>query len=576
MFVQALAEFADIYLADSLADPSVEEKPVPYLVEVSKDGSFLTVTERFSATPGASHARSTPTSMTVPCSPVNRTSGLHPLLAADDIKYVLGCGAWTETKDVDNHTERHVAFVELLRCAADETGDEGLRSCVRFYNRPTEVNLAREALSAARLGTLVALSQGGPVFGRPAVRNYWAEHFAVASARRMSSGGEGQCLISGLRGPIAPTHNKIKGLASLGGQPSGAALMSFDKEAFRSYGWEKNANSPASPDRAAAYVAALNELLRPGGGHRRDVGNTAFVFWTKEPSAFDPFTQIDAPDDAEVASLLRLDPFADPDPNRLYLVGLGANGARVLIRYWFSEHLHRVRANVRAWFKDLEIASLHSAGNAPAPSMNQLRRALHRDGEPPTALSVSLLSRALEGQEKPLGREILAAAVGRLRRGASARSEAFRYSLIRLCLNDLKGAPVQPQVDFNDSDPAYVCGRLLATFEQLQRAAHEGPVNQSVTDRYFSLASAYPAIAFPALERLARAHLQKLNRRPSVRTAIEKQVEELHLLLAGRFPAALPLEGQGRFAIGYYHERAHQFETARERRSAREASERED
>ena len=47
-------------------------------------------------------------------------------------------------------------------------------------------------------------------------------------------------MISGKLGPIAPTHEKIKGASSLGGQASGVALMSFDKEAFRSYGWEQN------------------------------------------------------------------------------------------------------------------------------------------------------------------------------------------------------------------------------------------------------------------------------------------------------------------------------------------------
>ncbi len=58
--------------------------------------------------------------------------------------------------------------------------------------------------------------------------------------------GVAECLISGRTGPVAPTHEKIKGLANLGGQSTGVSLMSFDKEAFRSYGWDQCDNSPVS------------------------------------------------------------------------------------------------------------------------------------------------------------------------------------------------------------------------------------------------------------------------------------------------------------------------------------------
>ena len=84
--------------------------------------------------------------MVIPKSPVNRNSGLHPLLGADDIKYVLGAGAWTQEKDKANAEERHQAFVDLIRKAAEATKDEGLEACVEFYKRPEEVE--RSALGA--------------------------------------------------------------------------------------------------------------------------------------------------------------------------------------------------------------------------------------------------------------------------------------------------------------------------------------------------------------------------------------------------------------------------------------------
>src|ERR1035441_9448974 len=80
--------------------------------------------------------------------------------------------------------------------------------------------------------------------------------------------------------------------------------MSFDKEAFQSYGWEQNANSPVAPDRAMAYVLALNHLLRRDNGHRRDVAGVAFVFWTREASDFDPMSVVDQADESRVAAII--------------------------------------------------------------------------------------------------------------------------------------------------------------------------------------------------------------------------------------------------------------------------------
>jgi CRISPR-associated protein Csd1 len=98
MLVQALAEYADSRLSEQLGDPSFEEKPVQYLVEISASGSFLGIVERVQQVQRGKKTFAQPLALTIPKSPVNRNTGLHPLLACDDIKYVLGCGAWTEDK----------------------------------------------------------------------------------------------------------------------------------------------------------------------------------------------------------------------------------------------------------------------------------------------------------------------------------------------------------------------------------------------------------------------------------------------------------------------------------------------
>jgi CRISPR-associated protein Csd1 len=93
MFVQALAAYADKNLQAELNDVAFEERAVPYYLQISADGSFLGVTPRFEqVAPANGKGKPKQRQLThrVPRSPVERNSGEHPLLGADDIGYVLG------------------------------------------------------------------------------------------------------------------------------------------------------------------------------------------------------------------------------------------------------------------------------------------------------------------------------------------------------------------------------------------------------------------------------------------------------------------------------------------------------
>jgi CRISPR-associated protein Csd1 len=591
MFIQALAQYADENLHDALNDVAWEEKPVRYLIELSSDGRSLGVVERMTPVVRGKKTISLPQSLTVPRSPVNRNSGHHPLLAADDISYVLGVGAWTAVKDEDKHAKHHEAFASILREAAEATRDQALQACQRFNSDPDQVELARAALKEAKPGSLVALSVSGPVVSRPAVRNWWSEHYGVAFKERVGSGA-GECLISGKFGPIAPTHEKIKGTGNLGGQPAGVSLMSFDKDAFQSYGWDQNENSPVSPDRAMAYVLALNDLLRSDKGHRRDLAGVGFIFWLKNPVEFDVFLALERPSEKQVADMLALDPGVDPDldPNEFYLAGVSGNGGRLRVRYWVTDTLERIKNNLNAWFEGLRVAKLYGEPVEPVRFW-QLLQAIDREGEPPANCLIALVRRAIEGPAQPLGYPMLATALGRLRKAKATEWTPARLGLIRMCVNDVIDAQQKGErrmtesLDTEQLNPAYLCGRLLAEYEGLQfqasNAAGESKVNLSVADRYYSLASTYPAIAFPKIVDLGQKHLRKLRRdRPGAANAIGQRIEELCGVLGQeahhRFPAMLSLEDQGRFALGYQHQRAYstaQAKASKEAKLKKEAEE---
>jgi CRISPR-associated protein Csd1 len=154
--------------------------------------------------------------------------------------------------------------------------------------------------------------------------------------------------------------------------------------------------------------------------------------------------------------------------------------------------------------------------------------------------------------------------------------------LIRMCINDLfrqqEGARRMSEgLDPTCPFPAYVCGRLMAEFENLQRSSSESEVNSSILDRYFALASTYPAVAFPKIESLAQKHLRKLRRdKPSAAYAIDGRLQELHNLLqpsaSGAYPGKLGLDGQGLFALGYYHQKARSRSLGQDRKQANDAA----
>lgn len=603
MLVQALAGYADTHLRAQLDDVAFEQRPVPYLLQIGKEGRFEEVIPRFTevavgrASRRAAKADATPKTrrqpqlLSAPRSPANRNSGLHPLLGADDIKYVLGPGAWTKPSETSNHQERHDAFVAQLRRVAQETGDRALVACALFYDQPAEVERAREALAEAAPGANVALYVfGQPVTDREEVRAWWRQHYEAGTAERSSEVAE--CLISGIVGPIPPTHPKIKGTAALGGQPAGVSLMSFDKPAFRSYGWEQNANSPVSADRAMAYVLALNDLLKPGSRNRKDFEGVAFLFWLKRDAAGFEFESLleDPPGDElldrarAIVNVERRAYLGHAERNELFMAAVSATGSRLVVRSWSALPLEEAVENVVGFWSGLKMQPFDAAQPPRAEPFWKLLYALDREGKPPASRVVALRQRALEGPRKPLGYRIVADVLARLRVDPAKRIDLAAHGLLRLCLNDLHAIPgdgetmpaaldpAQPNIH-----PAYVCGRLLALHDTLQfltfKIVDDAEVNSTVADRYYTLMMNSPATGLGKVLDLGRKHLSKLRRskKPQANSTgewITRRICELEEQLGGEPPKLFDLHDKARFALGFYHEKALRFHP---RKGAQEA-----
>ena len=103
-----------------------------------------------------------------------------------------------------------------------------------------------------------------------------------------------------------------------------------------------------------------------------------------------------------------------------------------------------------------------------------------------------------------------------------------------------------------DNKP-YTLGRLFSTLEQLQQQASGGGLNATIRDKYFTSACANPSNVFPTLLKLSNHHAAKLD--DSRYFEILKSELLFKLDVDAPFPSALSLEDQGRFILGYYHQR---------------------
>ena len=106
----------------------------------------------------------------------------------------------------------------------------------------------------------------------------------------------------------------------------------------------------------------------------------------------------------------------------------------------------------------------------------------------------------------------------------------------------------------------YHLGRLFAVLEKIQEEANPG-LNATIRERYYGAACGSPVSVFPTLMRLKNHHLAKLHK--GRKTNFEILISEI-MGNFNEFSSHQNLHEQGKFAIGYYHQRQDLFTSKRE------------
>lgn len=556
MILQALNEYYQrkTRMPDSdLAPPGFEHKAIPFLVVLTKDGELAGMDD----TREGEGKKKVAKSYLVPQG-IKRSSGVAANLLWDNPGYVFGIDAKGKP---ERAREQHQAFIEAIRSHFTQSTDAGIRAVLAFLERGDFTKVFEHPLWAEILESGANLSfrlEGDicPICERDTVV---AE---LSAGEIVESDTTALCLVSGEADVIERLHPSVKGV--WGAQSSGASIVSFNLDAFSSYGKSQGGNAPVGKRAVFAYTTALNHLLAKGSKQRIQVGDASTVFWAATPGH--PMEELfpglfgepdkDNPDlgTSAVAALLSspktgTGSFGEDD-TRFYVLGLAPNAARIAVRFWHVKTVRELAVNIRRHFEDLRID--HAPHEPETLSLFRLLVAtatLGKAENTPPNLGGDVMRSVIESLPYP--QTLLSGAIRRIR--AEQAITYPRAAIIKACINRYSGKEeLKVSLDENNTNTAYRLGRLFAVLERIQERASPN-INATIRDRYYGAASSTPVTVFSTLLKLKNHHLTKLDNKGEA-VNYEKLLGQIMDGIAD-FPAHLDLQNQGRFAIGYYHQR---------------------
>ncbi len=562
MILKALYDYYN--RCDNLPMPGMEEKEIGFLVVISKEGEFLRFED---CRIDKNHARTY-----LVKKHVGRSSAAVANYLYDNSAYVLGVSDKSNGKEqlyFDTFKQR----VESILDSFPE--NEDLHALSAFYQQGREKIVAAISLDPLWEDIQKNLNKKYSTFSF----RIDGDTKIVAEKKELlqlgndeSDGGQKSiCLVTGNQGiPVETTTATM-----IPGSQATAKLVAFQvNSGYDSYGKKKCDNAPISEDAEFAYTTALNALLQSGSRNKFSVGNRTFVFWAS--------SQSEAAEQAEdsLFDLLGYTEEKTDDPNakieqvrkvftaiysgtlntslddRFCILGLAPNSARIAVVYWSESSLKDFAAKILQHFSDMEIVDTRR-DRKPYMGIKDILSAVTLGGKQSEAtpnLPEAIVQSIFQGTSYPY--TLFSACIRRIRAesGDNGANRIARIAILKAYLNRTNdnNNKIDIMLDKNNTNPGYLCGRLFAVLDKIQEDANK--IN-SIRERYMNAASATPSSVFATILNLSAHHLEKLSNEGQ-KVKYEKLKQEIiDKIPADGFPAHLDLQDQGRFFIGYYHQR---------------------
>lgn len=573
MILQALKEYYDRKLKEGLiAQDGWISGCIDFLIDLDSDGNIQDIADlrELEGKKKISHPLDIPNIGNQALK--HNNSGKDANLLWDNASFVFGLG--------DKGNMRLQSMIEAIDKWLGETSDIGVIAVRKFFEKGLEnrshFDLAllhseyRELLKEgnAKISFRVPQTNLKVVFHSPVVANA-LKRVSSQNGKELDASAIGTCLVTGEKDvAIEFTHPVTKGV--WGGQSSGACIVSFNRDAFNSYAKTQSLNAPVCKVAASQYGKALNTLL-DSPRQCIHVGDVSTVFWSEKRSSFESdfsfFFKEPEKDDPDAGTQrvkalfesVNSGAYLDDDGDtRFYILGLAPNAARIAARFWQVGTICEFATRIKQYFEDFVIIK-----PAKEPEYYSIWRILvniatqdKSDNIQPN-LAGDFMRSILNGTPYPA--TLLQAVIRRIRSDSENRVKPIRAALIKAYLNryyrfhpNKNQKEVTMELDISQPSIGYQLGRLFATLEKIQEEANPR-INTTIRERFYGAACATPVTVFTNLLRLKNHHLAKLESTGRV-VNFEQLLGEIMGNL-NDFPAHLDLHEQGRFAIGYYHQR---------------------
>ncbi len=399
----------------------------------------------------------------------------------------------------------------------------------------------------------------------------------VASKRDLMNLATPEDTVEGKLCLVTGKHSKtveVTTATMIPGSQATAKLVAFQvNSGYDSYGKTKGNNAPISEDAEFAYTTALNHMLRPDSHNKFTVGNRTFLFWASSAS------QAAKESEDSLFALLGRPETDDDDPNRrielvrstfmaiyngklsadkddtFYILGLAPNSARIAVVYWNEMPLRDFAGVISRHFEDMEMVDIRKE-KKPYVGLHSILGSVTLGGKSSDAIPNmpdAVVKSIFQGLPYPIS--LFQACLRRVRAEQSinvVRAAIMKAYLNRL--NDNNHKNIERMLDKENNNQGYLCGRLFAVLENLQYAANK---QDSIRSSYMNAASSTPAAVFSTILKLSNSHYGKLSKEnKGLAVFFDNQKKEIMAMIQD-FPTTLDLGDQGRFFLGYYHQKCY-------------------
>ena len=573
MLINALCEYYDELAKEGKVVPEgYSKQPIDYIITITPEGKMDSIIPEEKITPTYAPRREKTTS--IKAHKLDHRAG-----------YIFGLEYDSENKKMCIAIEKHNKFVEM-NLSFIKGMSSPLINAYRIFletwipenetENPFLLKIAPK-MNSAKFAFSLTGTPNENLFSEPEIKNKVLSDL-TENGKYEKDIARSQCAITGNMSVISKLHDNIKGIAGT----KSSTLISYNETAFCSYTNKASYNSNISNEAMKKYTEALNSLLSDKK-HYTIIYDTTVVYWATGDSVnndrcnlfnsfFNDTTNYEEEDKMDISQTDQMlsDTFKLAREGKItrerisdltgisenidfYIVGFKPNTQRLALKFIYRRRFADILFSIAKHQEDMYIT-----GSKRSVPFWILKKELVSPKANNPSIDASLLSAVFKSilYSSPYPNYLLSTLVSRVK--TDQYINTVRAGAIKACINRQERAVNKKEeltvaLDINNTNQAYLCGRLFAVLEKIQRISLNGnEINRTIKDAYFASAASKPSLVFPKLLSLSQNHIKKLN--DGNKVFYSKMVQEIISKIDGEFPDTLMLTDQGKFMIGYYHQ----------------------